>query len=44
MSHAELDALLRQQLVMKPVSDLLRYKLIAMDEDNYSLNATAAGT
>eukprot|EP00775_Hariotina_reticulata_P011878 gene11878-12022_t len=43
MGDAELDSLLRQQLVMKPVSDLLRYKLIETDEDTYSLNATAAG-
>jgi hypothetical protein len=34
-TEAELDALLRDQIVLQPVNELMKYQLIATDEDNY---------
>eukprot|EP00878_Enallax_costatus_P042421 GHUV01049777.1.p1 GENE.GHUV01049777.1~~GHUV01049777.1.p1 ORF type:complete len:363 (+),score=112.88 GHUV01049777.1:73-1089(+) len=43
MSQAELDGVLKSQLIMQPVSQLLEYGLATTDEDSYSLAATKAG-
>ncbi|KAF8067393.1 MER3 [Scenedesmus sp. PABB004] len=43
MSEAELDGVLKQALMMEPVQELLKYGLIATDEDSYGLGATAPG-
>lgn len=34
-SEAELDAVLRDQIVLQPVKQLLKYQLVESDEDNY---------
>jgi hypothetical protein len=34
-SEAELDAMLRDQVVLKPVKELMKYQLVESDEDNY---------
>ncbi|WIA13166.1 hypothetical protein OEZ85_006758 [Tetradesmus obliquus] len=43
MAEAELEGLLRDELVLKPVGQLMRYGLLATDEDSYSLAATGPG-
>lgn len=43
ISEAALDGLLRQELVMRPVADLLKYQLVRTDEDSFSLTSTPAG-
>lgn len=35
MTEAELDGLLREQIVLKPVNELIKYQLIQSDEDSY---------
>jgi hypothetical protein len=35
LTEAELDACLRDQIVLAPVNELLKYQLIETDEDNY---------
>jgi hypothetical protein len=34
-TEAELDNLLREQIVLQPVKELMKYQLVASDEDNY---------
>lgn len=35
LTEAELDVLLRDQIVLQPVQELMKYQLIETDEDNY---------
>jgi hypothetical protein len=34
-TEAEMDSLLREQIVLQPVKELMKYQLVASDEDNY---------
>lgn len=35
LTEAEVDACLRDQIVLQPVNELLKHQLIETDEDNY---------
>lgn len=43
LTEAELDACLRDQIVLQPVNELLKHQLIETDEDNYRCGYACPG-